>query len=136
VGRFGYSLRFGTFRRHHHFTNEQLVHAALVQIQRTCHEEAFALIAYCFMPDHVHLAVEGRRTGSDLRRFAKIAKQRVAYVARTEFSIPMVWQSGYYERVVRWQGMSRVVSYILNNPVKAGLAERADQYPFSGSSLE
>jgi REP element-mobilizing transposase RayT len=88
------------------------------------------------MPDHVHLAVEGRRAGSDLRRFVKIAKQRVAYVARTEFSIPMVWQSGYYERVIRWQGMSRVVSYILNNPVKAGFVQRAEQYPFSGSSLQ
>lgn len=28
--------------------------------------------------------------------------------------------------------MESVVRYILNNPVKAGLVERAEQYPFSG----
>jgi putative transposase len=135
VGRVGYSLRFATRHRTPHFTNEALIAGALQQILRTCDEDAFALIAYCFMPDHVHLAVHGLTEGADLRRFVKIAKQRVAYVARTQFAIPMVWQGGYYERVIRWQAMSRVVSYILNNPVKAGLVERPEQYPFSGSSL-
>ena len=32
--------------------------------------------------------------------------------------------------------MSRVVSYILNNPVKAGLVKRAEEYPFSGVSSD
>jgi REP-associated tyrosine transposase len=106
-----------------------------VQIQRTGSEEQFALIAYCFMPDHVHLAVEGRADNSDLRRFVKLAKQRVAYVARRQFAIPAIWQSGYYERVVRAHGMANVVRYILDNPVQAGLVQRREQYPFSGSFL-
>jgi putative transposase len=85
------------------------------------------------MPDHVHLAVEGRADNSDLRRCVKLAKQRVAYVARRQFAIPAIWQSGYYERVVRAHGMDSLVWYILNNPVRAGIVEKAEQYPFSGS---
>ena len=85
------------------------------------------------MPDHVHLAVQGRTADSDLRRFVKIAKQRVAYLARTQFAIPAIWQGGYYERILRSHGMESVVWYILNNPVRAGLVERAEQYPFSGA---
>src|SRR6185436_19948724 len=109
VGRFGYSLRFATLHRVPHFTQPALIAEALTQIQRTCDEERFALIAYCFMPDHVHLAVEGLTERSALRRFVKVAKQRVAYVARRQFAIPAIWQDGYYERVVRAHGMASVV---------------------------
>ena len=73
----------------------------MLQIQRTAGEGAFAVNAYCFMPDHLHLAVEGQHPDSDLRRFVKVAKQRVAYVARTEFQIQRIWQDGYFERVLR-----------------------------------
>ena len=135
VGRFSYSLRFGTFQRRSHFTDPALIRSALTQIQRTCEEQTFALIAYCFMPDHVHLAVRGLTAESNLRRFVKIAKQRVAYVARRKFAIPAIWQDGYYERVVRSHGLESLVRYILNNPVHAGLVEHVEQYPFSGSCL-
>ena len=132
IGRSGYSLCFVTLHRTPHFANEALAAGTLKQIQRTCHDQDFALIAYCLMPDHVHLAVKGRTAESDLQRFVRIAKQRVAYVARTQFRIPTIWQGGYYERVVRAHGMESVVRYILNNPVAAGLVERAEEYPFSG----
>ena len=133
IGQFGYSLRFGTFQRRSHFTDPALIRSALVQIERTGSDEQFALIAYCFMPDHVHLAIRGLAAESNLRRFVKIAKQRVAYLARRQFAIPALWQDGYYERVVRAYGMASVVRYILDNPVQAGLVQRRDQYPFSGS---
>jgi putative transposase len=133
-GCYCYSLRFGTFNRVHHFSNGPLVAGALLQIQRTADEDAFALIAYCFMPDHVHLAVEGRSPESDLRRFVKVAKQRVAYIARTEFQIASIWQDGYYERVLRtYESMDTLIRYILDNPVRAGLVERADDFPHSGA---
>ena len=133
VGRFSYSLRFGTFQRRSHFTDPALIRSALVQIQRTGREEQFALIASCFMPDHVHLAIRGLATESNLRRFVKIAKQRVAYLARRQFAIPALWQDGYYERVVRSHGMESLVRYILNNPMRAGIVKDGEQYPFSGS---
>jgi REP element-mobilizing transposase RayT len=53
-------------------------------------------------------------------------------LARRQFAIPALWQDGYYERVVRAHGMDSLVRYILNNPVRAGIVEGAEQYPFSG----
>jgi putative transposase len=91
-------------------------------------------MAYCFMPDHLHLAVEGRSTTSDLRRFVKVAKQRIAYMARTEFQIACIWQDGYYERVLRtFESMDTLIRYILDNPVRAGLVECAQDFPHSGT---
>ena len=61
------------------------------EIQRTLVEDDFALLAYCFMSDHVHLIMEGRSDRADLRRFVKISKQRVAFAFRTQFAIPLAW---------------------------------------------
>jgi REP element-mobilizing transposase RayT len=51
------------------------------------------------MPDHAHLLVEGTTTSADLRRFAKLAKQRsgAAYAMRVDGAL---WQEGYSNRHV------------------------------------
>jgi putative transposase len=118
----------------HLFTEASRVGAALRQIRRTADDERFTLLAYCFMTDHLHLLVEGTHHSSDLRRFAKIAKQRVAYSFRIEFGVARVWQEGYDERVLRSDEATEVViRYILENPVKARIVSRAEDYPYSGA---
>ena len=86
------------------------------------------------MPDHVHLVIEGTHEGSDLCRFVKIAKQRVAYVFRTERRISSTWQEGYYERVLRSdEATDVVIRYVLENPVRALIVARAEEYLHSGA---
>src|SRR5262245_9947351 len=70
-----YFLTICTHQRARHFVDGS--HVALVseQFQRASREQAFAVIAYCFMPDHVHLLAEGERDDADLKRFIKDAKQ-------------------------------------------------------------
>jgi REP element-mobilizing transposase RayT len=58
-------------------TTHGIVCAALHEIQRTCDEDQFTLLAYCFMPDHLHLVVEGLSARSDLQPCVKVSKQRV-----------------------------------------------------------
>jgi REP element-mobilizing transposase RayT len=52
------------------------------------------------MPDHAYLLVEGLAHDSDLRCFAKMAKQRSGGVYRRRWG-QRLWQEGYYERVLR-----------------------------------
>ena len=43
-----------------------------------------------------------------------------------------LWQDGYFERVLRRdEDTQSVIDYILANPIRAGLVERAVDYPFS-----
>ena len=134
VGFYRYSLRFCTYRRERLFESPANVSHTLAQIRRTACEELFALLAYCFMPDHLHLVVEGTEESSDLRRFVKVSKQRAAYVLRKERGITTTWQEGYYERVLRSdQATNVVVRYVLENPVRAGMVARAEDYPFGGA---
>jgi putative transposase len=103
------------------------------QFRITARTEGFAILAYCLMPDHVHLLVEGISERSDFRRFAKLAKQRsgAAYALK---SGNRLWQKGYYERVLRYDEDAKdVAQYIIANPVRAGLVRSPDQYPYLGS---
>ena len=53
---------------------------------RTAGAYQFAVIAYCFMPDHMHALVEGLATSSDFRRFVAMFKQRSAFRHRRLFN--------------------------------------------------
>jgi len=88
------------------------------------------------MPDHVHLVVEGLTDAADMRRFVKIAKQRVVYSLREEHAVRDVWQEGYHDWVLRAEQRTEdVIRYVLENPVRARLVERPEDYPFSGSAF-
>jgi putative transposase len=94
----------------------------------------FVIVAYCVMPDHGHLILPGASDTSDLRRCVKLMKQRVEYIARRRFCILGLGQDGYYERVLQSRfALETAVRYVLENPVRAGLATRIDEYPLSGA---
>ena len=47
---------------------------------------------------------------------------------------PLQWQKSYYDHVLRREDDVVVVArYIVANPVRAGLASAAGEYPFTGS---
>ena len=135
VGVFRYSLTFCTRERVQAFVDSHVVASTLEQIRETALEKRFALLVYCLMPDHAHLLVEGLADTSDLREFAKLAKQR----SGAQYGIQIggrLWQEGYYDHVLRDDEDARQVArYILENPVRAGLVSTLFQYPHLGSDV-
>jgi REP element-mobilizing transposase RayT len=135
LGEYRYFLTFCTADRHHAFIKADVVETTLSQIVRASVGNAFNIPAYCLMPDHAHLLVEGSSPASDLRRFAKDAKQYSGFLYKREYRRNL-WQPSYYDHVLRddddtW-GVAR---YIVENPLRAGLSIRADEYPFFGSCV-
>ena len=130
-----YFLTLCTCSRREVFRFSTTVEDVLLQIRRSARHEGFVLMAYCFMPDHVHLVAEGINEASDLRRFVTLFKQRSGYrYGRT--TRRKLWEVGYYDRVLRdEESTAKVVSYILYNPVKAGLVQRPQDYPYAGSDV-
>ena len=130
-----YLLTFCTSNRREVFRESRMAEGALLQFRRTARLEGFALLAYCVMPDHVHLLVEGRTASANLRRFAKRAKQSSGQTYAHRYSAPL-WQEGFYERVLRGDtDLREVARYIIWNPVRAGLSPTPADYPFVGSPL-
>ena len=103
------------------------------QFLRAAADERFDILTYCFMPDHVHLLVEGMDERSDGKAFIARSKQYSGYhyKARTGSRL---WQRDSFERVLRdGEGALAVSRYILANPVRAGIVARPLDYPYSGS---
>jgi putative transposase len=135
VGRHQYSLTFCTADRHPAFASADGVEDAWSQILRAGREQGVEVIAYCFMPDHVHLVVQGAREDSDLKVFIRLAKQYSGYHYSRRRS-RRLWQRYSYEHVIRDdERLDRVVRYILDNPIRAGLVTSVQDYPYIGSSV-
>ena len=111
----------------------EAVDTVLAQILRSARDERVAVIAYCFMPDHLHLLVEGTDPASHLTEFVRVFKQRSSFHWK-KLSGSELWQRGYFERVLRGDESSiDVARYILRNPLRAGIVESVEDYPFLGS---
>ena len=134
VGVQRYFLTFCTADRRPRFVQHDVVQMVLEQISQSALLFDIAVIAYCFMPDHVHLLIEGCSEGADVAAFVHQAKQRSGYLFARSGEGPL-WQPSYYDRVLRDDDASLAVTrYIFDNPVKAGLVESPGEYAFSGST--
>ncbi len=129
-----YLLTFCTKHRLDRFVEGTVVESARAAFWRTAEDLTFTIAAYCFMPNHVHLVIEGLTEASDLTAFASASKQRAAHALWKDHKMSKVWQAGHHDRIIRPEDdLNDAIRYVLENPVRAGLAKRWDQYPFSGS---
>jgi len=131
-GAFRYFLTLCTYERKPVFGGAWPYDETLIRLSRTAGKYDVAVLAYCFMPDHLHLLVEGDEEG-DLAEFVRVFKQLTSYRFRRE-GRGALWQRSYYDRVLRAdEDAGAVVRYILNNPVRRRLVDDARDYPFLGS---
>jgi putative transposase len=129
-----YSLRFCTNDRARIFVSDESVAVVLAQFLRAALETRMAVIVYCFMPEHVHLLVEGVDEAADCRAFIVRAKQYSAFYYRLRFG-ERLWQRYAFERVLREdEPTESVARYILGNPVRAGLVMKAEDHRYLGST--
>jgi len=135
VGLYRYFLTFCTDYRQRLFTDADAVSLVLSQIMRAAREERFAMVAYCFMPDHAHLLAQAEHESSDCRGFIKQAKQFSGFYYSQRFG-RRLWQRYGFERVLRNDEATLAVArYIFENPIRAGLVSRVEDYPFLGSMV-
>jgi REP element-mobilizing transposase RayT len=93
----------------------------------------YHLAAYAILSNHVHLLLLPKMAPSRLLQSLKGAAAREAnrILGRTGESF---WQAESYDHWVRDDGeWKRIVTYIEENPVKAGLVQRAEDYPWSSA---
>jgi len=128
-------LTFCTSGRRQAFVSKDNVERTLTQFLRAGVQTNVAVIAYCFMPDHVHLVVQTTDHAGDVARFARLAKQYAGF-AHSQQVKERLWQPGWHDRLLRKSDdFVIVIRYVLRNPIRAGLAQEASQYPYIGSGI-
>jgi len=92
------------------------------------------VVCYCVMPDHVHLIACSSREDEDLCSFLTAVKKRSWFLFRDAGVEPPYWERSYWDRHARaCEDLNDQVAYVLNQPVRAGLCTRAEDWPYSES---
>jgi len=109
---------------------------AMVQNALLFHDEIkYRLSAWAIMPNHVHLLCTPA-IGHNLAEIMHSLKSYTANEAnKTLGREGRFWQKEYFDRYIRnARHFAKVVAYIENNPVKARLCEKVEDWPFSSAS--
>jgi REP element-mobilizing transposase RayT len=134
------------------FTTASYVVSVIDSLNFYRYKKKYKILGYVVMPDHLHLLIwlHGNSTISeimrDLKKYTAVRIIRQAEVesrhkwlavfeqagAMTRRSQNKVWQDGFWDKIIYSDKMLRQkLNYIHRNPVRAGLVETADAYPYS-----
>lgn len=91
------------------------------------------LYCYCIMPDHIHLLLSlTDNYKRNLPNWVAAFKRYIAREMNEVFQIKPFWQKNFYDHVVRKEeDLTQIAEYILNNPVRKGMAIKWEDYPYS-----
>jgi putative transposase len=92
-------------------------------------------LAYCLMPDHVHLLLCGLGETSDQRLFIRALRRELGRALA-----PSAWQKQPYDSVLRENDRSMgalltVAHYITANPFRAGFVKQPAEWHYRGAWL-
>ncbi|MGD9612061.1 MAG: transposase [Kiritimatiellia bacterium] len=89
---------------------------------------------YLLMPDHVHFFARAGRESVPMRKWVQTWKSLSSRQWKTlQGTADPLWQEDYFDRYLRSaENYSEKWSYVEANPVRKGLVERADDWPYRG----
>ncbi|MDX9688204.1 REP-associated tyrosine transposase [Halopseudomonas formosensis] len=105
------------------------------------HGRRYRLMAWCIMPNHVHVLIECRYSLARIVQSWKSYSARWAVEHNERLGLGLqggrVWMRGYWDRYIRDERhLTAAVHYIHSNPVTAGLVKRAEDWQWSSAGRE
>lgn len=127
-------------------------HCLAVVVGRACATHGFELLAFVFMPDHVHIVVRAVHPAARVSNLLQAIKRVVSY--RTHLAIESrspeldrwlmhrerggrrtfrFWQPGPgYDRNLVWpESVRNSIRYVHRNPVRKGIVEHPSEWSWS-----
>jgi putative transposase len=98
-------------------------------------EHNIALGRYVIMPDHIHLFVTGPDDFGLGRRIGLLKQVLRKNIERSSTGDP-VWQRGFFDHILRSEeSYAQKWNYVRDNPVRAGLVAKADDWQYAGEII-
>jgi putative transposase len=103
--------------------------------QRSAKHDGWWVGNYVLMPDHVHFfarpATNARPKAEWVGMWKSVSSRRIAATLAIE---PPIWQPDYFDRYLRSsESYSDKWQYVEQNPVRAGLVGRVEDWPYHGT---
>ena len=119
------------------FQTERMANLFIEVLRSRVREGKFTVHDFVVMPNHVHilLTIPGDLT---IEKAMQLIKGGFSFRANKEIGFKgEIWQRGFSEvRIVDERSFQQHREYIENNPVRAGLANLAAEYPFGTAYLK
>lgn len=149
-----HELTFSCYRRLPLLTNDAWQAILASSLSAACAEEKFNLVAFVFMPEHVHLLVHPISCNAKIGRLLARTKQPTSKAIKhilLQNQAPLLdrlmvrerpgkmcfrfWQEGpgFDRNLFSPQAIEASIDYIHTNPVKRGLCDRAIDWKWSSA---
>jgi putative transposase len=92
------------------------------------------VMAYCLMTNHVHLLAKPGSEESLFKMMQGVTLCYTQHINRTYGRTGRLWESRYHSCIVDEERyLWAVARYIEQNPVRAGIVKKAEDYPYSSA---
>ena len=115
------------------FTADALRRAYLQLLSEHAAGNGLRLLAYCLMTNHVHIVAVPEADSSMANTFRHAHGRFSQYWNTEQNRTGHLWQNRYYSCPVEELAVGRVIAYVENNPVRAGMVERAEDFEWSSA---
>ena len=122
-----------SFLRATPFTDTRLAREVISSLHWLRANRGLRIYTYCLMPDHLHLLLQlppgSKPLGDvlgDMKKFTTRQSWQLGYKG-------YLWQDRFHDHILRkGEAAWPMAEYTLQNPVRKGLVENAEDYPWSG----
>ena len=98
-----------------------------------CHKFEVNMLAYCLMPNHAHFIAVPSTEKSFAGAMRKAHQAYAEVINHREGWRGCLWQGRYFSAPMDDHHLIQAITYILNNPVRAGLVSRAVDWCWSSA---
>ncbi len=127
-----YFITACTFQKQQLLQSDRMAKLLLDVLLHYRSEGKYLLHEFVIMPDHFHLLITPTQT---LERALQLIKGGFSFRAKRELSLSSeIWEKSFHDHRVRDEReYASFRTYIHQNPVKRGLAERPEDFPYSSA---
>jgi REP element-mobilizing transposase RayT len=119
------------------FRDQALARMICENVEFYCRKLGYRLYGYALMPDHLHVLLSPADSGEPLSHWLDVFKSYTTHQYMKSGERPPLWQSSANDHVCReGETAETVMRYIADNPVRAGLVEKWQDWPWTKVFIE
>lgn len=129
-------VTIGTANREPVFADLTLGADVAAMIEERCAKRRVMLDAYCLMPDHAHLIIQIASNGVGLVDAVRDFKSCTTRTWWAHGGKGPLWQKSFHDHGLRTiPDYEKALTYLFENPIRAGLVEDWLDYPLIGGTM-
>ena len=95
---------------------------------------AFDVLAYCLMTNHVHIVGRPNNESALSRTIQMTHSRHTQAINMSQKWSGHLWQGRFFSTMLDERHLFTAVRYVEQNPVRAGMVERPEDYPWSSAA--